>query len=95
MQHVFFLLGGEFGAVKPCCLYSQAVWLVSNDGLGSDFCARYRINRAKKILNCGLQHVAMVMPIPKPQDPLRYSWLIPHKQTSEAGRPGRLAAITA
>lgn len=54
---VFFILEGKFdrlrvspGAVKPYCLYALAVWLVSSYGLGSDFCARCRVNRAEKIL---------------------------------------------
>lgn len=101
-QCVFFLLGGKFdqlqvtpAAVKPYCLYAPVVWLVSSYGLVSDFCARCRINRAKKILRHGLQHEAMIIPIPKPQDPLRYAWFIPHKQNSKEGRPGRLAAIAA
>lgn len=79
-RSVFFLLGGKFdqlqvtpAAVKPYCLYAPVVWLVSSYGLVSDFCARCRINRAKKILRHGLQHAAMIIPIPKPQDPLRYA----------------------
>lgn len=93
-QRVFFLPGGEFdqlrvapGAVKPYCLYAPVVWLVSSYGLGSNFSARCRVNRAKKILKHGLQHVAMVIPIPKPQDPLRCAWFIPHKRNSKEGRP--------
>lgn len=99
---VFFLLGGKFdqlqvtpAAVKPYCLYAPVVWLVSSYGLVSDFCVRCRVNRAKKILRHGLQHAAMIIPIPKPQDPLRYAWFIPHKENSKEGRPGRLAAIAA
>lgn len=51
-----FLLGEEFdllwvapGAVKSYCLYAPVMWLISSYGLGSDFCARCRVNSKENL----------------------------------------------